>query len=1373
QLETKPWTGLVWGSGRLSFLLSTIFPLNPPLSGLSGLGHRGMMVAEEVVVILSGGAPWGFRLQGGVEHQTPLQVSKVRRRSKACRAGLREEDELVAIGDHVCAELSHAQAMTLIDSHWHTLNLRIKRSEHTHGRTHTHTHTNKYTHTLDRYKYRISKADAYIHTQPDYLSPFLSVSRSRSGVHSVVLSGRTPTHTATHTYTPTHPVLSPTDGPACLTITSPPDSEAYYGETDSDADTHTHTHRRQRRTPPHARSPGRQQEEEETSEMSGYESAPDGGVSLQGPWEQLPTLGSGVIQQWEQPTGLGTGGFQPGVPRREVVFQPQPPQAQPEWTHPAQPVPHPEQGEPVGGREAEGEGDSGFQEAGVCVGLACSPLVSPERAKGAMMLGSSRQMVPMVGAQLTPLSDDLATTYKDKARQAKLQRGESVVEKQVKEARTKCRSIASLLTDAPNSNSKGILMFKKRRQRAKKYTLTCFGRVEGEMGPETGGETEGEEEGNSFLSGSEVDEEGFAGTFDPTWDSGYLDLLDRRSSACPSTYNSRPQTPTNQSSGLDSSVYQSPEINVSINQGSGVNALAYQSPGLDSIAYQGKETEQYEQQRKMATHVAYNPAANPSPAAGLSNRGSVGVSRASVVLTPHSHTPILQPDLNPNPNPPGGIHNRTARPFTSGLAPSRPPATPITFRPVQPIPAVTMVSKPIAAVSMVTITPPRPSVGPQARRAVSSTSLYIPPRPAAAILSPPPSVLSPPPVLPPPSSLASAPFSPTCTPSQPFTPPSVLSPPPVLSPPSSLASAPFSQPFTPPSVLSPPPVLPPPSSLASAPFSPTCTPSQSFTPPSVHTASSLSSAPYSLPHHPPQPTQHFCSLTAPQPFSPPPHSPVYPSSAVTAQPFSAPPSHNQPFSPSYATPYSHPPPPAQTQPPPPLTFNPYVAMTTPAIATPSTAQPPSSDSLSSREQRIAVPASRTGILAEARRRSNKKPMFRPSVENKDVSPNPALLELLQNPDAPTRMGPGRGPGPSPMGPSGGVGGGETGGESGPEEDWLRLGAEACNFMQAQRGPKPPPVAPKTQGPPQIPQLAGKGGQLFARRQSRMDRYVVESTPSSPQPSPGQPRQPSPTPSLPSQFKYSSSCRAPPPISYNPLLSPSCPLQAQRQRARVAGQGGGPAGHKAAPGGQKALGIKALDFMSRQPYQLNSSLFSYGGGTPQQAQAYQQQPRMMGGSRGPIKTPRVYEVKRFSTPPPIGPSPTIIVPRSATTLGEPLWRSDVISPLPTANSCYQSPSNPPYQPQPQWGSPPPAPTAPLPQLPSFSSAHVPNPHPYPSQPHALQQGNRQFKSAPDLSPLAHTPPRPASTQPSRVPRPRFSTSNLGLQPSVWRPGSTMH
>uniref|UniRef100_A0A8C1TYX3 Synaptopodin 2-like a n=1 Tax=Cyprinus carpio TaxID=7962 RepID=A0A8C1TYX3_CYPCA len=36
------------------------------------------MVAEEVIIALSGGAPWGFRLQGGIEHQKPLQVAKSR-----------------------------------------------------------------------------------------------------------------------------------------------------------------------------------------------------------------------------------------------------------------------------------------------------------------------------------------------------------------------------------------------------------------------------------------------------------------------------------------------------------------------------------------------------------------------------------------------------------------------------------------------------------------------------------------------------------------------------------------------------------------------------------------------------------------------------------------------------------------------------------------------------------------------------------------------------------------------------------------------------------------------------------------------------------------------------------------------------------------------------------------------------------------------------------------------------------------------------------------------------------------------------------------------------------------------------------------------
>lgn len=68
--------------------------------------------------------------------------------------------------------------------------------------------------------------------------------------------------------------------------------------------------------------------------------------------------------------------------------------------------------------EAEGEGDSGFQEAGVCPGLACPPLVSPERAKEAVMLGSGQRLVPMVGPQHSPVNDELSGTYVDQARQA-------------------------------------------------------------------------------------------------------------------------------------------------------------------------------------------------------------------------------------------------------------------------------------------------------------------------------------------------------------------------------------------------------------------------------------------------------------------------------------------------------------------------------------------------------------------------------------------------------------------------------------------------------------------------------------------------------------------------------------------------------------------------------------------------------------------------------------------------------------------------------------------------------------------------------------------------------------------------------------------
>lgn len=783
-------------------------------------------------------------------------------------------------------------------------------------------------------------------------------------------------------------------------------------------------------------------------------------------------------------------------------------------------------------------------------------------------------------------------------------------------------------------------MFKKRRQRAKKYTLTCFGKAEGARGGDTEGETGGETEeegGSSIQSGSEVDEPGFSASFDPTWDAGYLDLLEKRSSACPSTTPTTPTTPTaNHSSRLGA-----PEV-------SALESSANQSSSLENGS--GKQP---------------IPSQMSPPAAAPTSGGSVAVSRASVVLSSPSRVALSSPNPSPRPSPAPGadpdhlnanfspnqkLLNRTARPFAPGAAPSRPTVTSVMFRPPQPKPAV--------AVSMVTIQPPHRAS--DAKRAVSSTSLYIPSRNNNSN-TPPPSASAPRSAFPQPASVPFAPFpQPAASPSTPLPP---------CAPPSTVFPS-ASQPFCPPPAqpLAPRPAPPPPTS-----------------------ASALS------PAHASEASLHTQAFPAPPPLT-------HPSPSVHA----------------YTTPTGA------------VTSSPHAAM-----ATASSLQPAAGDAVAAREHRIAVPAARTGILNEARRRSNKKPMFS-AVQMQDVSPNPELVSMVQNMDG----GQAGATASEPAVPCG-----ESGHESGPEEDWLRLGAEACNFLQAQRGPRPPPVAPKPQSP-QAPQLAGRGGQLFARRQSRMDRYVVERAPSAAAApySPAQTREPSPTPSLPATWKYSSNIRAPPPISYNPLLSPSCPPQAQKKPQ--------PAGSK----GQKPS--QSADVKSRQPYQLSSSLFSYGGGAPPNTPPYQPQ-RGAGGA--PQKTSRVCEIKRFSTPPPssTGPALKVLAPRSATSLGEQLCGSGV-TPPPALQAHWAS--------SPRSAPPPAAPTAPLPQLPSFTSA-APNPvQPAPAfhlQGSCSVRTNKPFTSAPDLSPQ-----RPGSTQSLRVPRPRFSTSNLGLQPSVWRPGSTL-
>ncbi|XP_071754689.1 synaptopodin 2-like protein [Centroberyx gerrardi] len=1208
------------------------------------------MVAEEVIITLSGGAPWGFRLQGGVEHQKPLQVAKVRKRSKACRAGLREADELVSINEQPCGTLSHAQAMNLIDSSPGVLHIRVKRAP--------------------------------------------------AGFQSVVLLTRAPSPRIDKEYRAALRAMSPTcphhasvrevhrsRSSLASGLTSPPGSEAYYGETDSDADVAAYERqRRQKRRSPSNSAPGKppgraSPEGGETSEMSGYDSAPDARV--------YPSLLEGR-------GGAGGGGEGlPGVARREVIYQPPAPGM---WSSQTSTETSSiiSSADDQGLRDGPPEEDSGFLEP------AHVPLVSPERAKEALMLGSRSQLVPMVGPVDKPVDEELTTTYMEKAKQAKLNRGETQQDKHVKEAKTKCRTIASLLTDAPNPHSKGVLMFKKRRQRSKKYTLTSFGSVDEDMCRDS---QEEEEDGVFPGSESEFDEDGFSAVPDPTWDSDYLDMLEKRATAG--------------------------------TEGRGDGAEDAPSPGLSDTT--GKGAQLFEQQRKRAAeHAKKVEAAQPQVPP-----------QSQILQQPQMYQqsqlhPEIQPQMQPNLQPQHMM---------------APPPTALQQE-IQPMPSHAPVAAPAHSMAN----------GDMSYSAVSTASMVmsppaVAPKPATAsvtiLTSPTPPAETPIPELPSSNVLnrTARPFAPGFISNRAATAPVVFRPsvtkkmqrpasaavvPPPFSTTSELA-------FNVPSVTSQPPTGPPsmfspPSTLPRGPFAPTPAAPVALLPPETMQAA------------PPM-------ATVPQaPFTT-----VPPVSMPSMPPTSHAPMAPAPVAPMLQAPVSAAPvPPAPVAPMPPVQVP--VAQPLPAQVSMAPVVPLSVVSQPEAAAPTPVPGSggRTGILFDARRRGGRpKPMFNvPDV--KKNSPNPALLSMVQNlDDRPARHRYGY-----------------------PPSEAYYGGAEEEQGGEAGRGRMPPPVAPKPRlihETPQIPQAEGKGAQLFARRQSRMDKYVVDAPPETPYqqevPMHLSAHDSSLNPSLSSQWKYSPNIRAPPPIGYNPLLAPSVPVGPQRDIGKDDSRGrGGMVTQKE--------GIKVLDFMRRQPYQLNSAMFNYGGSATNlsampsyQAQRQQQHDgytTMVGSSltrpkQIPIKAARVYEIKRFSTPTPMSAptlTPKVIAPRSATTLGERLTHSGMISP-PPAPALAPAPTLAPV-PAPTPAFPPSYPAG-LPSLPRISATPIPNPvpnaMPMPYTPVSYTTGlqaAKQFQSAPELSLLASLPP--LKPNPVQVPKPRFVATKGGVQPRVWRPGA---
>lgn len=179
---------------------------------------------------------------------------------------------------------------------------------------------------------------------------------------------------------------------------------------------------------------------------------------------------------------------------------------------------------------------------------------------------------------------------------------------------------------------------------------------------------------------------------------------------------------------------------------------------------------------------------------------------------------------------------------------------------------------------------------------------------------------------------------------------------------------------------------------------------------------------------------------------------------------------------------------------------------------------PSSDPRPPALKGQAVPTGKTGILEESMaRRGSRKSMFT-FVEKPKATPNPDLLDLVQTADEKRRQ--------------------REQGEAGADEEPFALGAEASNFQQE---PAPRDRAghsaaeeavpewasclksPRIQAKPKpkpnqnLSEASGKGAELYARRQSRMEKYVIESSgPAAAELA----RCPSPTMSLPSSWKYS-------------------------------------------------------------------------------------------------------------------------------------------------------------------------------------------------------------------------------------------------------------
>ncbi|XP_072109267.1 synaptopodin-2-like isoform X8 [Mobula birostris] len=468
-----------------------------------------MGVGDYVCITIDGGPPWGFRLQGGKEHKQPLQVSKVRKKSKACKAGLCEGDELISINSRPCSELTHSEVMQLIDGSSDTLQILIKRS---------------ISEKADQPEYTVNKETGSGETVETILQITSSQPSCKQGL------------------------------PFELYISESQD-EAYYGETESDTDIS-----------------GKKEEKakQSSSRLFLKECDNSGELLLQdtGYTEQRGTQPSAMVEfqlslnqgklggpetaaitvsgaEKIKSTTVDQTVLQKSIKSIELAASESDENAavqqasatttlQSKTDKKVKLVASELQGDSYQSRvelflDSSDREHSGREATTSEVGSGCADSQAEEawsktHSTPPFIIGISSEGTEH-GSE-THSGKDLARTHKHRARQAKIRRSESLSEKQVKEAKSKCKSIALLLTATPTPSSKGALMFKKRRQRAKKYTLVSYGT--GEFDPD-----DDQEDSIEFTlvstSDSDLDEDFCADvnsaqvvTFD--WDTGLVEV---------------------------------------------------------------------------------------------------------------------------------------------------------------------------------------------------------------------------------------------------------------------------------------------------------------------------------------------------------------------------------------------------------------------------------------------------------------------------------------------------------------------------------------------------------------------------------------------------------------------------------------------------------------------------------------------------------------------------------------------------------------------------------------------------------------------------------------------------------------------------------